>query len=91
MESSTQKTELAPESNLVWAILATLLCCWPFGIPAIVNAAKVDRYWFAGHKEEAIKAAQNAKKWSIISAVSALIFWVIYSIVIISIGCVAAC
>ena len=30
---------MAPDSHLTWAIISTLLCCWPFGIPAIVNAA----------------------------------------------------
>lgn len=81
MEDSTQKTELPPDNNLVWAILATILCCWPFGIPALINAAKVEKYWQDGQKEKAIKAANKAKKWSIISAVSAILFWIIYIII----------
>ena len=57
----TQKPEMAPENHLTWAIISTLLCCWPFGVAAIVNATRVDKYWLAGHKEEAYKAAADAK------------------------------
>jgi hypothetical protein len=34
---------VCPDNYLVWSILATIFCCWPLGIPAIVNATKVDR------------------------------------------------
>ena len=75
--------QLPPDNNLVWAILATLLCCWPFGIPAIVNASKVDRLWSSGCHNEAIRAAADAKKWAIIAASIALVFWVLYLLVIV--------
>lgn len=81
---------MAPDSNLVWAILTTILCCWPFGIPAIVNAAKVDRYWIAGYREEAYEAANKAKKWSIVSACVAVCFWVLYLILVVVLGVVSA-
>lgn len=79
----TQTPELAPNNNLTWAILSTILCCWPFGIPAIVNAAKVDKYWIAGYKEDAKKAANNAKKWANISAILAAIFWGLYFLLLV--------
>ena len=61
VQQPQQKT-LPPSNHLVWSILVTLLCCWPFGIPAIVNSAKVDKLWFAGYHDDARRAAANAKK-----------------------------
>lgn len=55
------------ENNLVWAILATLCCCLPFGIVAIVYAARVDSKLSAGDVQGAISDANNAKLWSWIS------------------------
>lgn len=66
-----------PESYLVWAILATLFCCWPLGIPSIVYAVKVNKLWMQGQQEAAYEASKNAKKWAIISAVSAGAFLVL--------------
>ena len=81
--NSSNEQQLPPDSNLVWAILSTLLCCWPFGIPAIVNASKVDKLWMAGRRVEAINASNNALKWATMSAGVAIVFWLIYIIVII--------
>ena len=57
-----------PDNNLVWAILATIFCCLPLGIVAIVKASKVQGLWFSGQYAEAQQAAADAKKFSIISA-----------------------
>ncbi|MDY0023213.1 CD225/dispanin family protein [Arenimonas caeni] len=54
-------------NNLVWAILATLCCCLPTGIVAIVFAAQVDGKAAAGDYDGARKASENAKLWSWIS------------------------
>lgn len=78
--------QVPPNNNLAWAILTTLLCCWPFGIPAIVNAAKVEKYWFAGYHEEAIHAANEAKKWSKISAGVAIAIWLLYILFFVILG-----
>lgn len=81
--NSTNKTnQLPPDNHLAWAIISTLLCCWPFGIPAIISASKVDTYWKEGHYDAAQKAADDAKKWATISAVAAVAFWVIYLLVV---------
>ena len=56
-----------PENYLVWAILSTILCCWPFGIISIINAAKVGTAYNAGDYQTAITASSNAKKWAIIT------------------------
>ena len=74
----SENQPIKPDNNLVWAILSTVLCCLPFGIVAILSATKVDSLWAEGKYDESRAAAQNAKKWSIISAVSALVVWIIY-------------
>ena len=49
MENNQQNTPMIkPDSNLVWAILTTLICCLPFGVVAIVKACKVDSLWANG-------------------------------------------
>ena len=52
-----------PSSHLVGAILATLFCCLPFGIPAIVYASKVESRWYAGDHQGAIEASNSARNW----------------------------
>lgn len=59
---------VGPPNNLVWAILATLLCCLPTGIVAIVYAAQVDSKFAAGDVPGAQYASEQAMKWSWISA-----------------------
>ncbi len=54
----------APVPNfLVPAILVTIFCCWPFGIPAIVFAAKVDGLVSRGDIAGAQYASDQAKMW----------------------------
>lgn len=71
-----------PENHLVWAILTTVLCCMPLGIVAIIKSAKVEQLWYQGRYEEAQKAADDAKKFSIWSAASIGIIIFLYLIVI---------
>lgn len=55
--------------NYLWqSIVVTILCCWPFGIPAIVYAAKVDGLKAQGNVMGAMDASANAKKWCIVAA-----------------------
>ena len=75
-----------PENYLVWAILATVMCCWPLGIVSIVNATKVDTLWASGDQVGAIKASENAKKWAIITAASGAVVAVVYFIIFFIIG-----
>lgn len=56
-----------PPNHLVWAILATLCCCLPGGIVAIVYAAQVDGKYNAGDLAGAQQASNNAKLWAMIS------------------------
>jgi hypothetical protein len=64
---------VGPPNHLVWAILATLLCCLPGGIVAIVYAAQVDSKFMAGDVAGAQYASDQAKMWSWISAGAVLV------------------
>ncbi|MBN0973077.1 MULTISPECIES: CD225/dispanin family protein [unclassified Gordonia (in: high G+C Gram-positive bacteria)] len=70
-----------PDNNLVWAILSTVLCCLPLGIVSIVKSTSVSKLWAAGDYAGAQKAADEAKKWAMWSAISAVIIWVLIVIV----------
>ena len=48
---------------LVWAILATICCCVPAGIVAIVYAAQVNGKVAAGDYATAQRYSNNAKTW----------------------------
>jgi hypothetical protein len=56
------------------------LCCLPFGIVSIVQAAKVDGQWNSGDYAGARASSESAKKWAIIAAVSGLVIGVLYVI-----------
>jgi hypothetical protein len=49
---------------LVQAILVTVCCCVPFGIPAIVFAAQVNSKLAAGDLAGALDSSRKAKMWS---------------------------
>lgn len=67
---------------LLWAILATLCCCLPAGIVAIVYAAQVDGKLASGDYEGALAASNNAKLWSWISFGVSAVFGVLYFLLI---------
>ena len=48
---------------LVWAILATLFCCLPLGIVAIVYSAHVDAFLSVGSVAEAAGQSRKARTW----------------------------
>ena len=56
-----------PENYLVQSILATLCCCLPLGIVAIVYSSQVDSKYNLGDYSGAVIASNNAKKWGWIS------------------------
>lgn len=54
--------------NYLWqSIAVTVLCCWPFGIPAIIYAAKVEGLRNRGDIAGAKAAAASAKTWCWVS------------------------
>jgi predicted secreted protein len=71
-----------PDNYLVWSILATLFCCLPFGVVAIVKSTQVSGLWAQGQYAEAQAAADAAKKWVKWSVIAAVVSAVLYGIVL---------
>lgn len=69
-----------PKNWLVESILVTLFCCLPLGIVGIVNAANVDSRYNRGDHDGAIRASNEAGKWTKIGFFVGLAFIVIYAI-----------
>jgi len=82
----------APTSNvsvpnyLVQAILVTICCCWPFGIPAIVYASQVNGKLAAGDITGANNSSKSAKMWCWIAVGGWLLIAVIYLIAMLIFG-----
>jgi hypothetical protein len=70
------------QNYLVFAILATVFCCLPTGIPAIVYAAQVNGKLQAGDIAGAQAASKNAKMWCWISLGAGLGVMAIYGILV---------
>lgn len=67
----TQGTpQVQPKNWLVESILVTIFCCLPFGIAGIVFATQVNSKYAAGDYAGALKASQDAGKWTKIG------FWI---------------
>lgn len=75
-------TQIIPPNYLVWSILVTLFCCLPGGIVAIIYSTQVSSRFQQGDYAGANESSRNARKWVIISAVSAAVILAIYAIVI---------
>lgn len=65
---------------LVPAILVTLCCCLPLGIPAIVYAAQVNSKLADGNIAGAQYASQQAKMWCWIALAAGILATVVYLI-----------
>lgn len=68
-----QPAEPCPPTNLVWAIIATVLCCIPTGIVAIVYALKVTNKYREGDIEGAKRASEVGAWWCIASIILGII------------------
>lgn len=68
--------------NYLWqSIVVTIFCCWPFGIPAIVYAAKVDGLKSRGDIAGAMAASASAKTWCMVAGgigLCAIVLWVLF-------------
>lgn len=60
--------EPCPPTNMVWAIISTVLCCLPMGIVAIVFATQVTNKYRQGDIEGA-KRASETTAWLCIAAI----------------------
>ena len=61
--ASSQAPPQRIPNYLAQAIIVTLLCCLPLGIPAIVFAAQVNGKIQAGDIPGAMQASRRAKMW----------------------------
>ena len=77
---------LPPKTWLVESILVTLFCCLPFGIAGIVNASKVESKFASGDSAGALKASEEAAKWTKIGFFVGLGVGVLYFIFMIFVG-----
>lgn len=72
-----------PPNHLVWAILATVLCCMPLGVASLVFAAQVDGQHARGEYQKAIDSSNKAKTFAIISAATGVLLtvgWIVVAI-----------
>jgi hypothetical protein len=70
------------QNYLVFAILTTVLCCLPAGIPAIVYAAQVNGKLQAGDVAGAQLASKNAKMWCWVAFGAGLAVFVVYMLLV---------
>jgi len=64
-------------THLVGAILATVFCCWPLGIIAIVYAAKAEAILTLGEVRQSQAQARKARIWMAVSIVLGLVAFVL--------------
>lgn len=89
MEQTTQPQivpPVRPKNWLVESILVTIFCCLPFGIAGIVFAAQVNSRYDAGDYDGALKASNDAGKWTRIGFFAGLVFIALYLIFIFLLG-----
>lgn len=67
-----------PNTYMVWAVIATILCSFIPGIVAIVFSSSVSTKYYAGNYEGAKKASDNAQIWIIVSIVLSCIVNTLY-------------
>lgn len=88
--SNPQPDQVCPETHLTKAILVTIFCCWPLGIPAIVNAASVSNAFLIGHYDVALEKSEKANKWCRYTIIAGVVFWVLYIALIVVMGVTGA-
>jgi uncharacterized membrane protein YvbJ len=67
-----------PKTYLAQAIIVTILCCWPLGIPAIIFAAQVNSKYAVGDYAGAAESSRKASMWSWISFSAGLVIILLY-------------
>ena len=68
-----QPAEPCPPTNLVWAVISTVLCCIPAGIVAIFYATKVTKKYQTGDIEGAKRASEVGAWWCIAAIILGII------------------
>lgn len=67
-------------NNYLGLAIACIIFCWPLGIPAIINAVKVNSLWDSGKQAEAFAASEKARKNATIGLIIGVIINVLYII-----------
>ncbi|MDP8225098.1 MAG: CD225/dispanin family protein [Candidatus Lernaella stagnicola] len=67
-----------PTEHVPFAILTTLFCCMPFGLPAVYFTAKANGQKESGNNAGALESARKGKMWCWVSFGSGLVFWLLY-------------
>lgn len=82
-----------PPTNLGWAI-AALIVFWPLGIPAIINATRVESQWLRGERDRALRSSADARRFGIAAVVvgaALFLLGVLFFIAVAStVGCLGA-
>jgi hypothetical protein len=79
-----------PSNHLIWAILATLFCCLPFGIVSIVYASQVDSKFHSGDIAGAEKASKRALTWVWVSLGAGVLGSILWVVVMFAFGSLGA-
>jgi len=79
-----------PPTYLAWSILATLFCCIPLGIVAIIYSAGVSGAYNRGDYAGALSRSNNARNWIIASIVLGLISYGLWALVFWPVSLVSA-
>ena len=75
-----------PPNYLVWAILSTIFCCLPLGIPAIIFASQVNSKWQMGDFAGAQESSRKAKNFSLWATIGGVVVAVLYILLIVVAG-----
>lgn len=67
-----------PDTHLVEAVIATLCCCLPFGIVAIVKSGQVSTFYARGQYDQALLCSDDARKWVVVSVICGIVSFCVY-------------
>ena len=62
---------------MLWSILATIFCCLVGGIVSIVYASQANTLKASGNIPAAMRAANSAKIWLMVSVFSSVGIWIL--------------
>ncbi len=72
-------------TNWLWqSIIATILCCIPFGIVGIIFASRVDSLYYNQRYQEAEISARKAKMWALLAFGAGFLYLIIWIILMAS-------
>lgn len=84
-QPETNAPAAPPKNWLLESILVTLFCCLPFGIVGIIFASQVSSKFAAGDHAGALKASQDAGKWTKIGffvGIGVIVLYILFFVVL---------